>query len=56
MIISTGWMTQVANIPERPPITNGWIASRILFDPPFSAEVFDMILILKINEPNIPHH
>lgn len=30
LIISTGWMIHVANIPERPPITNGWIESKNL--------------------------
>ena len=29
-IISTGWMIDVANIPEKPPITNGWIESKNL--------------------------
>jgi hypothetical protein len=30
LIMSTGWMIQVANMPDRPPITNGWIESRNL--------------------------
>jgi hypothetical protein len=28
--MSIGWIKQVANIPERPPITNGWIISNTL--------------------------
>jgi hypothetical protein len=30
LIMSTGWMMQVANIPENPPIAKGWIESRNL--------------------------
>ena len=30
LIISTGWMMQVANIPLKPPIRKGWIESRNL--------------------------
>jgi hypothetical protein len=33
--ISTGWITQVANIPERPPITKGWTPSKNLSNPLF---------------------
>ncbi len=30
LIISTGWIIHVANIPEKPPITNGCIVSKNL--------------------------
>lgn len=28
LIISIGWMMQVANMPDVPPITKGWITSK----------------------------
>lgn len=30
LIISTGWIMQVANMPDKPPIRKGWILSSVL--------------------------
>lgn len=48
--MSTGWMIQVANIPETPPITNGWITSKNLVIPVLGAWVpWGADILLKSN-------
>lgn len=50
LIISTGWIMEVANIPERPPMIKGWIESKIESKADFAGTYCVVVELIQLTD------